>query len=95
MPALPLPDVRAGDHVVRSHVLPEVRGVLPPGQMPVVQGALKTKGGEGHEEQRAAHQCCGEVLPRRDEDEVPNTGEAQSQPLHGSFTRRKRGSRTR
>ena len=57
MSALSLPDVRAGDHVVRSHVLPEVRGELPHVQMPDVQRKAKAKRSEKHEEQRFAHQC--------------------------------------
>lgn len=64
VPAVSLPDVRAGHHVVRPHVLPEVRDGLPAVQMPLVQGEVKTTRGEEHEEQRAAHQRGGEVLPR-------------------------------
>lgn len=50
------PDVRAGDHVLRSHVLPQVRGELPAVQMPAVQREVKAAGCEKHEEQRLAHQ---------------------------------------
>lgn len=95
MSALSLPDVRAGDHVVRSHVLPEVLGELPPVQMPDVQRKVQAKRSEKHEEQRFAHRRGRKVLPRRDEDEVPYTGEAQIQRVHGSFTRRKRGDKPR
>lgn len=93
MSSLSLPDVRASDHVVRPHVLPEVRGELPPVQVPVVPGEAKTKRGEVHEEQRAAHQRRGEVLPGRGEDEVPHTGEDQGRGVHGSFTHRERRAR--
>lgn len=84
MSSLPLPDVRARDHVLRPHVLPEVRRRLPPVQMPHVQGAVETEGREGHEEQRAADQRRREMLPRRDPSEVPNPGEAQSQRVRRS-----------
>lgn len=92
--ALPLPDVRAGDHVVRPHVLPEVRRGLPAVQVPRVQGEVETARGESHEEQRPAHRRGGEVLPGRGQDEVPNTGEAQAQQLRGGFAHRQRGTGT-
>lgn len=94
MSALPLPDVRAGDHIVRSHVLPEVRRRLPPVQVPGVQGEVKTARAESHEEQRPAHRRRGEVLPRRGQDEMPNTGETQAQQLRGGFARRQQGTGT-
>lgn len=79
MSDLPLPDVRAGDHLVRPHVLPEVRRRLPAVQVPRVQGEVQTARGESPEEQRPAHRRGGEVLPRRGQDEMPNTGEAQDE----------------
>lgn len=81
MSALPLPDVRAGDHVLRSHVLQEVCGELPAVQVPAVQRQVKAERRERHEEQRLAHQRRGKVLPRRDADDAPHAGKAQSQGL--------------
>lgn len=48
-------DVRAGDHVVRTHVLPEVRRGLSPTQVSIMQREVQTKRGEKHQEQRLAH----------------------------------------
>lgn len=88
MSALSLPDVRAGDHVLWSHVLPEVRQGFPTVQMPSVQREIKTERSKKLEEQRAANQCGGKVLPRRVKDEVPCPREAQNWPIHRGFTHR-------
>lgn len=95
VPPLPLSDVRAGDRVVRPHVLPEVRRGLPAFQMSAVQREAKTKGGEKHEEQRLAHRRRGKVLARREGDEVPNSGETQSHRVRGSVTLSERGAELR
>lgn len=52
---MPLPDVRACDHVVRAHVLPEVCRGLSSIQVSIMQREVQTKRGEKHQEQRFAH----------------------------------------
>lgn len=50
-----LPHVRACDHVVRTHVLPEVCRGLSPIQVSIMQREVQTRRGEKHQEQRLAH----------------------------------------
>lgn len=56
VPTLFLPDVRAGDHALRSLVLSKMRQGIPPVQMPSVQREIKIEGSQGNEEQCAANQ---------------------------------------
>ena len=66
MSYLPVPYGRTCDHELRSLALPAMLGKLPAVKMPRVQGEIKTKRCQKHQEQRAAHQHHREVLPGGD-----------------------------
>lgn len=93
LPALSPPDDGAGDHVLRSLVLPEVRGrLLPPVQVPGVQSEAEAEGSPGDEEQRPAHQCGGEVLSRGEQAQKSRPGQAPNQRVHRGAADHHRGS---
>lgn len=84
MSYLPVPYERTCDCELRSLVLPAMHGELPAVKMPRVQGEIKTKRHEKHQEQRTPHKHNREVLPRGVKNEVPHSGEAQNKRIHSS-----------